>query len=267
MRFYDQRIVIFSRVGAQIQWEVEAEATVLSNVEVEIQRSEAELGPFKTLRTVDILDTFSFIDKLVPFRAQNQIIHYRLVARDKSTGDLVQQGNTFSLLGQLPLDALEIIRQHRVLLEGLNGHPPLRGIECTIYKKRNFGPPCRSCTDALTGHVVVSNCKECHGTGKVLGYYNPINAFLNIQPYPVNLQLTNFGKIEPSDSQMFLTNFPVLYSGDVIVEPSEKHWRVVRIDVTERQRTLVHQLASVTQLKPDDIVHETLLHSSHLEAL
>jgi hypothetical protein len=264
MRFYEQKVVIFSRNGAHVQWLIEPEDTEISLLEIDLERSENHTGPFKTLVTLDPETDFAFTDKTVPFRPQTQEIAYRLVARDKGTGDPVHTGLSFGLAGALPLDAIEIIRQHKLLLEGVNKHRPLAGTNCTLYKKRNFGSRCRECTDSRTRRIVISNCPHCQGTGKTLGYYDPIDdVWMKIEPHPKEIQLANVGKIEPSDTQIFFTNFPVAYPGDIIVEPDEKHWRVKGINRTERHRTLVHQVLGVTQLKPDDIVHETLLHSSH----
>jgi hypothetical protein len=263
VRFFDQRIVLFSRSGVNVQWRIEPEDDDIALLELEVQRSESPAGPWKTLTTVSPLTSSVFKDKTVPFRPQNQDISYRLVAKTAATGVVFHEGVPFSLQGALPLDAIEIIRQHRILLEGLNGHESVRGLECTTYQRRHFGPRCRRCTDALSARVVISNCKECSGTGTVGGYFDPANVFMNINPYPKQVQLANVGKLEPSDTQVFMTNFPIMYPGDIIVEPSEKHWRVVRSEPTERKRTVVHQTLTVTQLKPDDITHETLLHSSH----
>jgi hypothetical protein len=263
MRFFNKKLVIFSRNGAHVQWLIEPEDTDISTIEVEILRSEAPTGPFKSITTLDPLLDFAYTDKTVPWRPQNQDVSYKLRAVEKSTGDTVHESAAFGLEGPLTLDALEIIRQHKILLEGLNGHRSLRGIECTLYKKRNFGPRCHLCVDALTNRVTVSNCQSCSGTGFVIGYYEPVNIHVNIEPYPTEIRLANVGKIEPSDTQIFMTNFPVMYPGDLVVEPDEKHWRVKGTHYTERNRNLVHQVLGVTQLKPDDIAHETLLHSSH----
>jgi hypothetical protein len=263
VRFFDQRIVLFSRSGVNVQWRIEPEDDDISVLEIEVQRSESPAGPWKTITTVGPLTTATFKDKTVPFRPQNQDISYRLVAKTAATGVVFYEGVPFSLQGELPLDAIEIIRQHKITLEGLNGHESVRGVQCTLYQRRHYGPKCRRCTDGLTGRIVMSNCKECSGTGVVGGFFDPIEVSMNVNPYPTQLQLANVGKIEPNETQIFMTNFPIMYSGDIIVEPSEKHWRVVRSETTERKRTVVHQVLIVTQLKPDDITHETLLHSSH----
>lgn len=232
---------------------------------MELLRGEGPDGPFDTVAVFDPRTVFSYFDKTSPLRMQNQELYYRLRAVLKSTGAEVARSFAFGLQGELPLDALEIIRQQRVVLEGVNGHKPIKGIPggVTIYRKRNYGQVCPDCVDPVTGRVNVSNCKLCHGSGKLDGYYNPVDTGMNIMPYAAAVKLLNLQKVEDSETVGQMNNFPVMYPGDIVVEPSEKHWRVTRVETRERHRTIVRQILYLTQLKPDDIVHETLRHSSH----
>jgi len=257
MRFFDTRALLLPRDGVHLQWGVEPEADDLETVEIELQRSESPSGPFVTLQVFDPLTTFSWTDRTAPWRSKNFELYYRLVGRVRSTGDVLYQCLPFGFQGPLPLDALEIIRQHNILLRGVNNHVSQTGIPTTVYKKRTFGPRCRECTDSATERVVISQCKICGGTGFIGGYYDPISVFISFQPHPKLLQLTNLGKVEDNETVAFLTNFPIMYPGDMVVEPSEKHWRVKNIEVTERKRTIVHQLIRIRQLDHNDIEYET----------
>lgn len=265
MLWLDTQVVLFHRDGHQLQWRWDPQATPPASVEMEILRAEGPDGPFDVVDVVDPTATFSYLDKTSPQRLQNQEIYYRLRCVDKNTGTEVARSAAFGTQGELSLDALEIIRQQRVVLEGVNGHRPIKGIPglVTIYRKRNFGRRCPDCTDAITGQVVVSNCRACHGSGKLDGYYDPMDTGMNIMPYANALKLLNLQKTEDSDTVGQMNNFPVMYPGDIVVEPSEKHWRVTRVETRERYRVIVRQILYLTQLKPDDIAHETLRHSSH----
>lgn len=244
-----------------LQWGVEPEDDDLELVEVEIQRSESPSGPFSELQVVDPLTTFSFLDKTAPWRPKNLEVYYRLVGKLRSSGDEVSDCPAFGYQGQLPLDAVEIIRQHHILLYGVNGHEPLTGIPTTVYKKRTFGPRCPYCTDEATGRVTISQCKHCHGTGfKGNGYYDPLLVNMNFQPHPKVLRISNLGKTEDNETVAFMTNFPIMYPGDMVVEPTEKHWRVVQVEVTERKRVVVHQLIRLRQLDHNDVEYEVLRH-------
>lgn len=244
-----------------VQWSVEPETDDLELVEVEIQRSESPSGPFTQLQVVDPLTTFSFLDKTAPWRSKNFELYYRLVGKLRSSGDEVSDTLPFGFQGRLPLDAIEIIRQHNILLRGVNRHDPLTGIKTTVYKKRTFGPRCPHCTDESTGRVTISQCGVCQGTGfKGNGYYDPIAVFMNFQPHPKTLRISNLGKIEDNETVAFMTNFPIMYPGDMVVEPTEKHWRVVQVEVTERRRVVVHQLIRLRQLDHNDVEYEVLRH-------
>jgi len=261
MRFYDTRVLLLPRDGVNVQWQVEPENDDLSLVEIELQRSESPHGPFTVIQTLDPLTSFSFTDHTAPWRSKNFELYYQLVGRLRSSGEAVSSCPAFSFQGQLTLDAVEIIRQHHILLYGVNGHEPLTGIVTTVYKRRTFGPRCRTCTDESTGQVVISQCRECGGTGFASGgYYQPIAVNMNFQPHPKLLQISNMGKSEDNETTVFTTNFPIFYPGDMVVEPSEKHWRVVQAEVTERKRVVVHQLLRLRQLDHNDVEYEVFRH-------
>jgi ribosomal protein L37AE/L43A len=264
VRFYDQKLLTRPRDGVVVSWLLEPEDTDVSAVEVEIQRSESPDGPFVVVQTVDPMTVFSFTDKGAPWRPKAWELYYRLVSRSRSTGEEVHVGQSFGFQGQLPLDALEIIRQHDILLRGVNDHGPYNGTPCTVYKRRNFGPRCPSCVDSVTNRVTISGCRSCSGTGFAGGgYYAPVDTFIAIQPAPRVVQVTQLMKSEDADTSAYMTNYPVMYPGDLIVEPSDKHWRVTAVDVTERRRTLVKQQLRLRQLDTNDIEYETLRHSSY----
>lgn len=264
MRFYDTSVILFPRDGTRVQWRVEPESTDLSTIEVEVQRSGAPSGPWDLLQTVDPESVFSFVDKTVPWRPKNWEIYYRLVGKLRSTGAVVYAGLPFGMQGELPLDALEIIRQHRLLLEGVNGHPSFSGVPCTVYKKRTFGARCRECTDAVTKQVVIAQCRACGGSGFANGgYFDPIDVAVSWTPHPRFTQISPMMKLEDNETMAFMVNYPIMSSEDVIVEPNERHWRVVNMTPTERKRVVVHQNLRLAQVDHNDVIYETLRHSSH----
>ncbi len=261
MRFYDPKSLLLPREGIHVQWCVEPEGTDLDTIEVELYRSESPSGPWEKLQVFDPFATFSFTDRTAPWKPKGFDIYYRLVGALKTTGEAVTNCHPFGFQGRLPLDAIEIIRQHNILLKGVNNHEPLTGISTTVYKKRTFGPRCTHCVDAKTGRRAIAQCDACGGTGfSDRGYYNPIRVAMNLQPHPTSIQITNLGKVEDNETVAFMTNFPIMYPGDMVVEPDEKHWRVVNVDVTERKRVVVHQSLRLRQLDHNDVEYEMLRH-------
>lgn len=265
MLWQDMTVVRYHGDGFHVQWVWDPQSTDPDTVEMEIERSGSPTGPFDLLATFDPRTQFSFFDKTTPWRPANEEFYWRLRAVDKSTGAEVGVSYAFGLNGELPLDALEIIRQQRVLLEGVNGHKPIKGIPglVTVYRRRNFGSRCPECVDSITDQVHVSNCLVCDGTGTLRGYYNPVDIGMNIMPYSAAVRPFKLQKTEDCDTVGTTVNWPAMYPGDIVVEPNEKHWRVTKIEVKERHRILVTQILYLTQVKPDDIIHSTLRHSSH----
>lgn len=266
MRFPDAKALLLPREGVHCQWQLEPETTDPETVEIDLERSESPSGPWTCLQTLDPMTQFSFTDRTAPWRPKNMAILYRLVGRTRSQGQVVAVSPPFGFQGQLPLDAVEIIRQHNILLRGVNGHVSQTGIKATVYKRRTFGPRCPDCTDAVTKRIVVGQCGSCGGTGfRDRGYYNPIVVYMTFSPHPRVLQLANLGKIEDNETTAFLTNFPLLYAGDMVVEPNEAHWHVKQVDVTERKRTIVHQVIRLRQLDHGDVEYQLLRHVDNQE--
>jgi hypothetical protein len=261
--FFDTQVLLYSRDGINVQWRLDPQELDPTTLEIEVQRSESPVGPWATLATVDIMRTFSFFDKTAPWRSNHVPMTYRLRAVLKSDGSVKATSKAFTFGSPLPLDAIEIIRQQRVLLEGVNGHTPEKGTKCSVYKRRNFGENCKRCRDAITGRITVSNCQNCFGTGKVDGFYDGIDIFMNLSPHDSDVRLDGLQKVEEHDSVFYANNFPVFYSGDIVVEPTEQHWRIVRMQPRERRGALVRQILFVTNVKPDDIIHDRLRHSMH----
>lgn len=265
MHFFETQARPTPNTAIVVQWMVAPENTDLNDIEIEIERSGSPNGPWKKLEVVDPNNTFLFEDKVAPQKPDSLGIYYRLRGVLKATGDLVEQGEAFTDTRVIPKYAREIQRQINILLRGVNQHQGFIGRKCTIYKKRNFGPRCRKCRDVVTRRVTISNCKECSGTGYAgTGYFNPVDVHCKVDP---DIKQLNFGQLLKTDdrqTRVLLLDFPVLYPGDIIVEKSEKHWRVVNVDSAEdNERNTVVQFPAVIEIERGDVVYDTLRHSDN----
>jgi len=263
--FNKTSVILFNRDGHYIQWSWDPQGVDPLTVELEILRSESPSGPFDILDVVDPVSTFSYFDYYSPRRPFGLTVYYKLRAVAKMSGAPLGESSPFSGKEAMSLDALWIIEQQRIVLEGVNGHRPIKGIPggVTVYKLRNFGVRCKVCVDPVTGRINISNCQTCHGTGKLDGYYSPVNVGMNISQYDTSLVLTNTNKAEDSETAAYMNNYPLIYPGDLLVEPSEVHWRVSRVQVRERYRATVRQVLFINQINPDEIENHTLRHVSN----
>jgi len=258
--FFDTQALMMPRQGVRVQWKWDPQGTAPSTVEVVVERSEAPLGPFVEIGVVDPRVTFSFFDEGAPLRKQNGAMYWRVRAVSRQTGATLHTSHAFGFDEPLGQDALLIIEQQNVMLEGVNGHPAIKGRPVTVYKQINVGPKCPACIDQETGRIAISNCRACVGTGVDGGYYDPVTVGMNLMPYANAVQLLNLQAVGEVDSTAVMNNFPVVDPGDILVERSEKHWRVTRTDPRERNRSLVRQVLFLSQLKPDDVAAELLRH-------
>lgn len=250
--------------GVAIQWQVRPEELELADVEVEVRRSGSPVGPMETLGVIDPLTTYLFYDTTAPWRPDEIGLYYQLAAVWKSSGATAALGSVFNDQNPLPKYALEILRQTRIQYQGVNGHSGFVARECTIYKKRNFGSRCRECTDPVTRRVTISGCRVCGGTGYSGGYYNPVNVYCQIDPEQRRLDFTPINKYDDRQTSVRLMNVPILYPGDIVVEQSEKHWRVVSVDPTEdNRRNLITQSVGAVEIDRNDVVYRTMRHSKN----
>ena len=188
----------------------------------------------------------------------------RLEGRRQS-GDVVHTGRAFSFQDPLPLDAKEALWQKTMLLEGVNGHKPVTGLKVTVYKKRRFGARCGICTDPVTRQQVISNCRVCGGTGFMEnGYYNPIIAYMDFQPVPTSESQTDMGTLTNNRTQASTINTPIYVPGDMIVTPSETHWVVESVDITERFGAILFQYPTMVQMDVGNIEYELYHHLDNI---
>lgn len=263
MKFFDTSAVMFPRDSIQLQWRWDPQAVDPRDCELVVERSGGSDGPWDTLATVDPVRVFSYHDDTAPLRSYNQNLYYRLTMLRRSNGQVIRSSIPFGFDGPLDLDARLIIAQQEVFLEGVNGHKAIKGLPVTIYKAVQFGPKCDVCRDKDNGQIMLSGCLSCVGTGYNQGFYEPVTRGMNIMPYAVALKLFNLQDVDGVETTAVMNNFPAITPGDILVERSEKHWRVKSVDVRERNRIRVRQILFLTQLQPDDVAGEILRHRDH----
>lgn len=265
MLFHDIEVLIIPNDGTTVQWMIAPQDTDMNTVEVEVQRAGGPNGPWSTLGVVDPNSVFMFRDAVAPQKPDKAGLYYRLVGKDRQTAAVITTSDARTDSRIVPLYAQEIKRQVRILLRGVNQHPGFVGNACTIYKERRFGARCRSCRDASTGRVTISNCEACAGTGySGNGYFTPIDVWCRVDPEVKQLGFGPLMKTDDRNTRVMLLDVPILYPGDVIVEKNEKHWRVASVDPAEdNERNTVVQFPAVVEIDRGDIVYSRLRHSSN----
>jgi hypothetical protein len=227
-----------------LTWELEANNDDLTNWKLEVLRSNSPDGPFDVI-SMDLFNENLYVDTTASVLSKNRVHYYKIRGTEVDTGKQVEIGPE-RLDDKIDLIGLEIIRRNNLLLKRFNGMP------VGIFVRRTSGQRCNVCYDFTTSRTTKDNCKDCYGTGYDLGYYDQISTFMNFNPEPQVIQISGLIKTEDGDTQAWMSNFPVLSPGDVIVESTNKRWRVMDMVPTRKFRVIVHQVVNLRRLSPSD---------------
>lgn len=201
-------------------------------------------------QAINGLDYLQFLDYSTLLENLSKPLFYRVRCRKISTQEDIVS-DMFSFEGALDLTGLYIVDEINFELEDVTGVPTL------IYNRRRGGVPCTKCFDPVQKKRTMSQCTNCYGTNWEKGFYDPIDCYVDYAPNPKNSLITQWGEIQPNESRCLLSNFPVLGSGDILREIRDNRlWRVTRVDLTEKRRTLLLQLPVVTEIKPGDVEYK-----------
>lgn len=226
-----------------------------------VQRSNSPEGPFDTLNTSSpLIDTYTFTDTQLDRLSKWRRYFYRIRATD-STDSSVE---IFSDVAEFLVPTLttqtlvqrEIIRTEKILLQGIGVSAGTVGVKCLAFVRRTFGQRCPECWDAVKKKVSKSQCETCFGVGFKSGYHNPIVVYVNFSPPSDQAELTPIGELQPDVIKAWMSNYPPLTGGDLIVDSNNVRWRVVNQTRTEALRNIVRQTLSLYHLPPGDIEYE-----------
>jgi len=125
-----------------------------------------------------------------------------------------------------------------------------------LIKRRSWGTRCTTCWDSTLMRVTDPDCTECHGTGWVGGYFDPLSFKAMMTPSPNYNQITMFGEWRPSDSLLIMLNYPILTTRDVLVDDGNVRWAVKNVRKVEKLGYIIEQQAQVTRISEDDPVYD-----------
>lgn len=259
MRLRDIR---FKNVNAQIlaisnlsqiliQWELEPTTQDLRNLKFFIDRGESP-SDLKQLNAEGIAhdDLYQYLDESGKIIDLQKIYYYRVRAVEFKSNIAVQtfQTEPFTWDGDLDLVGIYVVEEH------IFAHRYVYGLPTLIYKKKNEGATCPDCWDDVLHRVTSSNCKTCKGTGKLGGYYKPIDAWMGLEPDPNIVSIADWGLKQANQTDMQFVNYPLLKIGDLILEVKpHRWWRVVNCRFAEKNGTVMLQVARLDTVNRTDI--------------
>lgn len=205
-----------------------------------------------------------YVDHTANLIDLHKVYYYRVRAVEFQGAVAVQTftSDVITWHGDLDLVGVYVVDEHLFLERYVAGVPVM------IFKKRREGLNCPECWDNVLKRVTKSNCTTCYGTGRLGGYYPPIEAWMLIDPDPTLAQVTDWGRSQPDQVDVQFTNYPLLVDDDVIVEMrTDKRWKVSNVRQAEKNRTIVLQIFRVAAINPTDIEYAVQVDDARRQAL
>lgn len=237
-----------------VKWCLAPTAQNLKNLRFFIDRGESPetLKQINSPLGIAFNDPYEYLDFTGLLRNTEKIYYYRIRAVEfNDAGDTplqTFQTEPFHWEGEPDLAAMYIIDEHLFAFRYVYGMP------CVIFKKRTEGGRCTECWDTVLKRVTKSNCQTCYGTGFLNGYYPFIEAWMDFNPDPKVVAISEWGERQPSQTDVMFTNYPLMASGDLVVElESNRYWRVSNIRNTEKNRTTILQVMRLDEINRSDI--------------
>ena len=256
-KFKDIGVTVFSVRPplVVVSWDYEDSVIPLSRYEIQIKRGESpeEMDVIASGIQAELFSEFE--DRTAKLQDSHRVYYYQVIAKNKKTGKrVISENQTWE--GDLDLVGLYIVEEHLFKFRFVSGVPIF------IFKKHTDGSTkCPDCWDTIAKRVRRSGCRTCHGTGNigrgVGGYYNPTYTWADPNPTPEVIQITQWGRVQTTQTDMFFTNYPRLSVGDLVIElTTDKRWKVSAVKDTEKRRTKMLQIVRLDLLDKTDVEYK-----------
>jgi hypothetical protein len=237
-----------------IKWKLEPTSQKLSNLKFFVDRGESPTEMHQlNASPIAAKGLDEYVDHTANVTDLDKIYYFRVRAVEFQGATPVQTFTSPSTTwdGDLDLVGLYIVEEH------LFAHRWVYGVPVMIYKKRRDGVYCPECWDDVLQRVAKSNCRTCYGTGRLDGFYAPIEAWMSLEPDPKMEQVVDWGKRQQGQTDIQFTNYPLLSVDDLIVElKPNKFWKVSIVRAPEKNRTVILQLCRLDAVNPSDVEYK-----------
>lgn len=233
----------------RISWKISDTDHDLARYRFTVLKANAPNGPYEDL-SGQLVNQFEYFDRTPQMRSHFRKFYYRIRMRDVQENTEVLS-DAFTIDSDPDFFLLEIRRRNDLYLRRFVGIP------AAILIAKTWGQRCSVCFDQIKQRIRSSQCRTCFNTGFVGGYFKQVDAFVNFSPNAELVALLETGETQPSQTNMWLSHFPLVSPRDMIVEfpikSEQRRWRVVTVGKTERLRATSRQIAQVTEINRTDI--------------
>lgn len=248
-----------------IKWDLAPTAQNLKDFKFFVDRGESP-SEFKQLNTTGLpaVGLREFVDLTANLLDLQKVYYYRVRGVEFIGTTPVQTFTSAvsTFKGDLDLVGIYVVDEHLFLERWVAGVPVM------IFKKRRDGGRCPECWDSVLQRVTSSNCETCYGTGKLGGFYPPIESWMLVEPDPKVVQVAEWGRAQPNQTDIQFTNYPLLSVDDVIVEMQlDRRWKISNIRQPEKNRSAMLQVMRVSAINPTDVEYRVAVDEDRRSAL
>jgi len=236
-------------VSMNLLWNANPEVDVIG---YNIYRSQApELTSMVKLNTTPIAVT-AYIDTTATQRI-NAVYYYTVTAVNSSAQEsLKADAVTFVTLaiGRMGRILNEFIRRHYLAMNRIGGS----GIAESVYYyvKKTAGPKCPICWVSEHGQAMDPFCTTCWGTGYEGGFVGLGWVKVIIDPPALILKLMDQGWIVDGRSSLFVSTYPRLKNGDLIVRKNNRRFELDDAKEYPWQNQVTAQLSKLVEIEPQN---------------
>lgn len=216
-----------------VEWSIE-DIPLLAADSIEVHRSNSEEGDFYIINSFDI-NTMSFLDEGINNESYGRTYFYKVF--------LVRGGEVIDespLLSQYHTKEGRDFQAEMINRAATIGYDGLFGSKVYVLKRKTWGPKC-SCIDPIRDLGAKTSCKGCYGSGFIGGFHSPILTRSHNNPR-VKRTVYQLFDMEPEDVMMKFLTYPVMKSGDIIVDSNNDRYVAITVRVSKKLDILVSQL-------------------------
>ena len=237
-----------------VRWQLEPTAQNLRNLRFFVDRGESP-SEFQQLNAegISAYDMYEYVDYTANLFDLNRMYFYRIRAVEIIDGNPVQTFTSHDTTWDGDLDNTGLF----IIEENYFEHRWIDGVPVMVFKKRHDGTYCPECWDSVLKRVTSSSCTTCYGTGRLGGYYPPIEAWMKFEPDPKVETVAESGLRQSSQTSAMFTNYPLITPDDVVVElKPNRFWKVENVTYPEKTRTIVLQTLKLNAVNTSDIEYK-----------
>ena len=255
MYFNFIRVIPWPDDGFRVQWSIDG---IEPDHKVVLYKASGQNGPWEEIGEKEFNSTH-FLHRTPLYRSNFEQIYYKLKVLDSEDEVMLESGPVGQQFSAT-LPTAEVIRRHEIILYGVNGHPGFMSRTFACFKRTIDGTRCDFCRNEQTHERTQDNCFVCKGTGYIEGWSNPI-LFKGRWRDQVNksVQSNMYGESDSERRRLWLSAFPVLEIGDILIEKStNNYFEVISITSREPDNIIISQNAQCENLDQDFIESKTL---------